>query len=87
MKPFLIGLFMMFFLQMSGFNVMVFYCVPIFHSAGVSLDPHLASIMVGATLLLSCFVALAVVSQLGRKVVLVTSILGMAGCKISLPKR
>ena len=84
MKPFLIGLFMMFFLQMSGFNVMVFYCVPIFHSAGVSLDPHLASIMVGATLLLSCFVALAVVSQLGRKVVLVTSILGMAGCNILL---
>lgn len=84
LKPFLIGLFMMFFLQMSGFNVMVFYCVPIFNSVGVSIDPNLASIIVGATLLLSCFVALAVVSQLGRKVVLVTSILGMAACNILL---
>ena len=84
LKPFLIGLFMMFFLQMSGFNVMVFYCVPIFSSAGVSIDPNLASIIVGATLLLSCFVALVVVSQLGRKVVLVTSILGMAVCNILL---
>jgi len=84
LKPFLIGLSMMFFLQMSGFNVMVFYCVPIFNSVGVSLEPNLASVIVGATLLLSCFVALAVVSQLGRKVVLVTSILGMAICDILL---
>ena len=74
----------MFFLQMSGFNVMVFYCVPIFYSVGSTIDPHIASIIVGATLLLSCFVALAVVSQMGRKVILVLSIFGMSTCHIIL---
>ena len=51
---------------------------------GACLDPHLASILVGGTLLVSCFVALAVVSQLGRKLILVTSILGMAACNLTL---
>jgi len=84
LKPFLIGLFMMFFLQLSGFNVMVFYCVPIFAGAGVSLNPYVASIIVGATLLVSCFVALAIVSQMGRKIILVMSIFGMSACNILL---
>ena len=51
---------------------------------GACLNPHLASILVGGTLLVSCFVALAVVSQLGRKLILVTSILGMAACNLTL---
>ena len=75
---------MMFFLQMSGFNVMVFYCVTIFEKVGSSIDPNVASIIVGVVLLISCFVALAVVSQLGRKVILVLSIFGMSICHISL---
>jgi len=80
LKPFVICLFMMFFLQMSGFNVMVFYCATIFADAGSSIDSDLASISVGGVLLLSCFVALAVVSHLHRKFMLVTSILGMSCC-------
>ena len=75
---------MMFFLQLSGFNVMVFYCVPIFAGVGVSLNPYVASIIVGATLLVSCFVALAIVSQMGRKIILVMSIFGMSACNILL---
>jgi len=78
LKPFVISLTMMFFLMMSGFNVMVFYCVTIFQTAGSSLDPNMASVVVGAVLLISCFIALAIVSQLGRKVILVTSIFGMS---------
>jgi len=83
-KPFAICMSMMFFLQMSGFNVMVFYCVTIFEKVGSSIDPNVASIIVGVVLLISCFVALAVVSQLGRKVILVLSIFGMSICHISL---
>ena len=75
---------MMFFLQMSGFNVMVFYCVTIFETSGSTINPNLASIIVGVVLLLSCFVALGVVSQLGRKVILVLSIFGMSVCHMSL---
>ena len=84
LKPFIIGLTMMFFLQMSGFNVMVFYCVSIFQDVGSTIDPYHASIIVGGTLLVSCFVALAVVSQMGRKVILVMSIFGMSTCHILL---
>ena len=84
LKPFVISLTMMFFLMMSGFNVMVFYCVTIFQTSGSSLDPNMASVVVGAVLLISCFIALAIVSQLGRKLILVTSIFGMAACHIIL---
>ena len=83
-KPFAICMSMMFFLQMSGFNVMVFYCVTIFEQVGSTIDPNVASIVVGVVLLVSCFVALGVVSQLGRKVILVLSIFGMSICHMSL---
>eukprot|EP00092_Neocalanus_flemingeri_P029051 GFUD01031537.1.p1 GENE.GFUD01031537.1~~GFUD01031537.1.p1 ORF type:complete len:528 (-),score=96.95 GFUD01031537.1:115-1698(-) len=83
-KPFAICMSMMFFLQMSGFNVMVFYCVTIFESVGSSINPNVASIIVGVVLLISCFVALGVVSQLGRKVILVLSIFGMSVCHMTL---
>ena len=69
---------------MSGFNVMVFYCVTIFEQVGSTIDPNIASIIVGVVLLISCFVALGVVSQLGRKVILVLSIFGMSICHVTL---
>ena len=75
---------MMFFLQMSGFNVMVFYCSTIFQEVGSTISPNVASIIVGVVLLISCFVALGVVSQLGRKVILVLSIFGMSICHMTL---
>jgi len=84
LKPFAIALAMMFFLQFSGFNVMVFYCGLIFQEVGGSVAPHTASMVVAAVLLLSCFVALAVVSQLPRKPMLVLSILGMAASQAAL---
>ena len=83
-KPFTISLLMMFFLQMSGFNVMVFYCGYIFKEVGSSIDPDTASIAVGSVLLLSCFVALLVVSQMNRKLMLILSILGMAAAHLVL---
>jgi len=83
-KPFLVCLMMMFFLQLSGFNVMVFYCQVIFQVSGSSIEPSLASIIVGGVLLLSCFVSLAVVSKLSRKAMLVGSMLGMSICQFVL---
>jgi len=83
-KPFIISMMMMFFLQMSGFNVMVFYCSSIFQMCDSSISPGVASVIVAVVLLVSCFVALGVVSQLSRKVMLVTSIFGMAVCHFTL---
>jgi len=83
-KPFIISMMMMFFLQMSGFNVMVFYCAIIFQKADSSISPAAAGVIVALVLLVSCFVALGVVSQLSRKLMLVTSIFGMAVCHFTL---
>ena len=80
LRPFVISMCMMFFLQMSGFNVMVYYCVSIFQLSGSTVDPSVASIIVGVVLLLSCFLALVVVQFMGRKVILVVSIFGMSVC-------
>jgi len=79
-RPFMVSLMMMLFLQMSGFNVMVFYCGTIFVYSGSSINPSLSNIIVGVVLLASCFIALGVVTRLGRKVILVVSILGMGVC-------
>ena len=57
----------------SGFKVMVFYCAPIFTIVHSAVSPSLASIIVGAMILISCFVALAMMSQMGRMLILVTS--------------
>merc|ERR1719319_1771388 len=59
---------------------MGFYCNTIFALAGSSIDPSYASIIIGFVLLGSCFVALAVVSKLNRKIMLVSSMLGMSIC-------
>ena len=83
-KPFCVSLGMMFLLQFSGLNIMVYYAVSIFDISGVSLDSNVASILVGITLLISCVVALAVVSRLNRKIMLVASMLVMGICHITL---
>ena len=83
-KPFLVSLGMMFLLQFSALNVIVYYAVNIFQMLPIYIDPNMASIVVGLTLLVSCVVALLVVSRLSRKVMLVTSILTMGLCHIVL---
>lgn len=83
-KPFLVSLGMMFLLQFSGLNVVVYYAVSIFQMSGVSLDANVSSILVGIVLLLSCVVALAIVSRLNRKIMLVTSMASMGICHIVL---
>ena len=83
-KPFLVCLGMMFLLQFSALNVIVYYAVSIFQLSAISIDPNLASIIVGLTLLVSCVVALLVVSRLSRKLMLVVSMLSMGLCHIVL---
>ena len=85
-KPFSVCLGMMFLLQFSALNVIVYYSVSIFQLSAISIDPNVASIIVGLTLLVSCVVALMVVSRLGRKIMLVLSMTAMAVCHIVLGK-
>ena len=47
MVPFLISMALMVFQQWSGVNTVIFYTVTIFTAARVSINPHVASNMVG----------------------------------------
>ena len=84
LKPFLIALTMYFFLNMSGMNIMIFYCNSIFFYSGASLDSSVASIIVGVVLLVSSFVAIFIIPFIPRKVILISSMLGMGVCYIVL---
>ena len=84
LKPFRIALTMYFILNLSGLNIMIFYCNSIFQYSGSSLNYNVASIIVAIVLLLSSFFAIVIISRLPRKVILVTSISGMAICYIVL---
>jgi len=80
LKPFLISIFMMLFLNISGMNVMIFYCNSIFFYSNAGIPSDVASVIVGIVLLLSCFVAIFCITRLGRRVILITSMLGMSVC-------
>ncbi|XP_059098818.1 facilitated trehalose transporter Tret1-2 homolog isoform X1 [Tigriopus californicus] len=76
-KPFIVALVMMSIVQLSGFNVLVYYTVNIFQMANSTVDPKIASIIVGITLLVSCILAILIVSKLNRKLMLSVSIFFM----------
>lgn len=77
-KPFAICLGLMFLAQFCGLSTLVFYTVSIFQLARSSLDPRLASVLVGITLFLSSCLALVAVPKFNRRLIILISILGMA---------
>lgn len=79
-KPFMISVLMMFFLNFSGLNVMIFYCNTIFYYSKAEINPNAASVIVGFVLLFSCVAAIIFITRLGRKVILLVSMAGMSLC-------
>lgn len=73
-KAMLISFVLMFLQQFSGINTIVLYSTDIFKMAGLKLDPHSASIIVGACLVISTLVAALAIDKLGRRCLLLTSI-------------
>ena len=63
LKPFLIAITMYAILNLSGLNIMIFYCNSIFFYSGSSLDYKLASIVVGVVLLVSSLLAIFIISK------------------------
>ena len=51
------------FLNLSGLNIMIFYCNAIFKYSGSSISDKVAAIIVGIVLLGSSFVAIVVISK------------------------
>ena len=62
-KPFIIGFIMFVFLNLSGLNIMIFYCNSIFLYSGSSLNHELASIVVGVILLVSSLLAIFIITK------------------------
>ncbi|OWR42276.1 hypothetical protein KGM_206281 [Danaus plexippus plexippus] len=69
------------FQQTSGVAVVLFFATTIFDTAGSSIRPDLATIIIGVTRLLSSLIAPSFVERSGRKILLLIS---MAACAFSL---
>jgi MFS transporter, sugar porter (SP) family len=79
-RALVIALGIMIFQQLSGVNAVIFYSGDIFKAAGSTLDPKIASIIVGVVQVVVTYIASAVVDRAGRKVLLLLSASIMSLC-------
>lgn len=84
MRALLITLGLMFFLQMSGINAVIFYTGFIFEKAETGIDGALAACIVGIMQVIATFTASMVVDRLGRRILLLTSASIMCICNVLL---
>ncbi|XP_044257324.1 facilitated trehalose transporter Tret1-2 homolog [Tribolium madens] len=77
LTPLLIVLGLMFYQQMSGINVVIFYSTQIFEDTGSHLDSTIQTIIVGVVNFVSTFIAAIFIDKLGRKVLLYISSIAM----------
>lgn len=83
-KALFISLGLMFFQQMSGINAVIFFTKDIFDAANSGIDSGLATIIVGVMQVIAVFVSSIVVDKLGRRLLLIPSIIVMAICTVLL---
>lgn len=79
-----IALLLMFFQQFSGINAVIFYTVPIFQSAGSTMDPAICGIVVGVVQVLMTFVSAVLIDKAGRRILLLQSSFIMGSCLVVL---
>lgn len=75
---------LMFFLQLSGINIVIFYTGFIFDAAHIDIKTELAVILIGIVQVVATFIASMIVDKTGRRVLLLISISVMAFSKILL---
>lgn len=80
----LIGFGLATFQQMSGINVVIFYATDIFKAADITLSPDISTIILGSINLGFTFVGAFLVDRLGRRILLLVSIIGMTLCTTAL---
>jgi len=83
-KALLISIGCMFFQQMSGINVVIFYMTDIFKSTGSNMSANTCTIIVGIVQLVMTVVSFTVIDKSGRKALLVISALLMTKCYAGL---
>lgn len=75
LKSFIIAYGLMFFQQLSGVNVVIFYTNSIFEKANTGLNPSYSTIIVGVMQILAVFVSTLIVDRAGRRILLLISII------------
>lgn len=75
---------LMFFQQLSGINVVIFYTNDIFKEAKVNIDSNIATIIVGVMQVVATFASTLVVDRAGRRILLLLSTGVMGLCTILL---
>ncbi|XP_043511969.1 facilitated trehalose transporter Tret1-2 homolog [Frieseomelitta varia] len=75
LKGFIVAYGLMFFQQLCGVNVVIFYTNYIFIKAGSTLDSHYLTIIIGAMQILAVFVSTLTVDRVGRRILLLASII------------
>lgn len=70
--------------QLSGINAVIFNTGTIFDSAGASILPAIATIIIGIIQVIATFVSSLVVDKLGRRILLLLSALVMCVCSTAL---
>lgn len=83
-KALIICYSLMLFQQLSGINAVIFNTAAIFESAGASIDPSIATIIIGVIQVIATFTSTLVVDRLGRRILLLLSALIMCVCSTSL---
>lgn len=83
-KALIISLALVSFQQCSGITIVLFYAQSIFEATGSNISPAACSIIVGAVQFLACFATPLVVESLGRKILLLSSAIGMVVSEVPL---
>ncbi|CRL04570.1 CLUMA_CG017639, isoform A, partial [Clunio marinus] len=81
-KSMLLCFGLMFFQQLSGINVVIFYSSEIFQDARVGMAPEYATIMIGVVQIIATFLAYLILERFGRRLMLVLSGSLMAMCTL-----
>ncbi|XP_031838029.1 facilitated trehalose transporter Tret1 [Nomia melanderi] len=75
LKGFIIAYGLMIFQQFSGVNTIIFYATTIFKEAGSKIEPSICTIIIGIIQVISVFVSSLVVDRVGRRILLLISII------------
>lgn len=84
LKAILICYALMLLQQLSGINAVLFNTTAIFESAGATIQPEIATIVIGVVQVIATFISSKIVDKLGRRILLLFSALVMCLCSTAL---
>jgi MFS family permease len=72
-KAFIIIIFMFAFFQLSGINAVIYYSTQIFTDAKISIEPYIATVVLGVIQVFGVLLAIPFIDRYGRKFLLIPS--------------